>query len=88
MMIKHIVQRNVAKTEKTLAELDAKLQHEQAKLHDYLADLKVAEQRCAPIPSASALRNLVLHPDFALDHTEPLTSPARRTLKQVQVQYC
>ena len=43
------MQRNVAKTEKTLAELDTKLQHEQAKLKEYMADLKVAEQRSGPV---------------------------------------
>ena len=44
-MLMNGAQRNLGKTEKTLAELDAKLQHEQAKLKDYTADLKVAEQR-------------------------------------------
>ena len=41
-------QRNLGRTEKTLGELDAKLQHEQAKLQTYTADLTVAEQRYMP----------------------------------------
>lgn len=40
------MQRNLDRTEKTLAELAAKLAHEQQKLTSYTADLKLAEQRC------------------------------------------
>ena len=43
------MQRNIDKIAGNLAELEAKLKHEEDKHTAYSADLKAAEQRCVPI---------------------------------------
>ena len=42
------MQANVETTKVKLAEIDAKLQHERAKLGTFTAELQAFEQRCAP----------------------------------------
>jgi outer membrane murein-binding lipoprotein Lpp len=48
-------QRNIDKITSNLAELEAKLKHEQEKFAAYNTDLQKAEQRCAPAHQSLSL---------------------------------
>ena len=61
-----LVQANVDKTKGKLEELGAKLQHEQAKLSTYNADLKAYKDRYDAAPALAGQHQLATDQRFAL----------------------
>ena len=61
-MCASLMQRNIDKIAGNLAELEAKLKHEQDKHAAYSADLKAAEERCVPVLMAVCMHDTPIVP--------------------------